>query len=294
LKICDFGLARGVEDEQFGELTEYVVTRWYRAPEIMLACHEYTKAIDIWSVGCILGELLGRQALLPGNDYIAQLRLICEKLGRPKEEQMDFITSDRAKRFISALPDTSPIAMNELFPNYKDDDTSSKIVTDLFQKMMTFHPAHRITIDEALKHPFMSSLHNPEDEPITNFTFQFPFENETLSKERVQELIWEEIHELHPDIPLSYPSGAISTQTTQPGGGGDDTTSVGREEEKENENKEGEGETEGDVGNQKKRMRADSGDKEERDGERNGNGDSNIEQRQVTEEEPVMIRQRTE
>ena len=75
LKICDFGLARGVEDEQ-KDLTEYVVTRWYRAPEIMLACQEYTKAIDMWSVGCIFAELLARSPLFPGEDYIAQLRLI--------------------------------------------------------------------------------------------------------------------------------------------------------------------------------------------------------------------------
>ena len=85
-----------------GELTEYVVTRWYRAPEIMLACQvrraacspfplrgsragaqEYTKAIDIWSVGCIFAELLGHKPLFPGDDYIHQLRLIVEILGAP-------------------------------------------------------------------------------------------------------------------------------------------------------------------------------------------------------------------
>lgn len=202
LKICDFGLARGIEDEQVGGLTEYIVTRWYRAPEIMLACHEYTKAIDIWSVGCIFAELLGRQALFPGNDYIAQLRLICEKLGRPNEKEMDFITSDRAKRFIYSLPDNPPVSMTELFPEYKNESAA----TDLFQKMMIFHPSNRITIDDALKHSFMSSLHNSDDEPVANFTFQFSFENEVLSKEKVQELIWDEIHQLHPDIPTSFPT----------------------------------------------------------------------------------------
>jgi hypothetical protein len=146
--------------------------------------------------------------------------------------------------------------------------------------MMTFHPSHRITIDDALKHPFMSSLHNPEDEPVTNFTFQFPFENETLSKERVQELIWEEIHELHPDIPLTYPSAPAPVAVEEVGGGGDERA------------------------NQKKRMRADSGDKEEQlqeevegqiNGNRNGivhNGSGEV--REGASEEPMMIRQRTE
>lgn len=55
-------------------LTEYVVTRWYRAPEIMLACHEYTKPIDVWSVGCIFAELLARKPYFPGEDYIDQVK----------------------------------------------------------------------------------------------------------------------------------------------------------------------------------------------------------------------------
>ena len=69
LKICDLGLARGfsLEDEN---KTEYVVTRWYRAPEVILQASEYTKAIDIWSVGCIFAELLGRTPLFPGKDYL--------------------------------------------------------------------------------------------------------------------------------------------------------------------------------------------------------------------------------
>jgi tRNA A-37 threonylcarbamoyl transferase component Bud32 len=80
LKICDFGLARGVrdKDEEGGGgtmlLTEYVVTRWYRAPEIMLACHEYSYPIDVWSVGCIFAELIQRKPYFPGDDYIDQVR----------------------------------------------------------------------------------------------------------------------------------------------------------------------------------------------------------------------------
>ena len=101
LKVCDFGLARYVGtvagadndcrlpsvascsgvDERSVDLTEYVVTRWYRAPEIMLSCQEYTKAIDVWSVGCIFAELLGSKPLFPGDDYIHQLRIITDVLG---------------------------------------------------------------------------------------------------------------------------------------------------------------------------------------------------------------------
>ena len=74
LKICDFGLARGLSDTpDAGFMTEYVATRWYRAPEIMLAFRSYTKAIDMWSVGCILAELLGSKPLFKGRDCILNL-----------------------------------------------------------------------------------------------------------------------------------------------------------------------------------------------------------------------------
>lgn len=76
LKIADFGLARTTSETDF--MTEYVVTRWYRAPELLLNCSEYTAAIDIWSVGCILAEIMTRQPLFPGRDYVHQLRLITE------------------------------------------------------------------------------------------------------------------------------------------------------------------------------------------------------------------------
>ena len=202
LKICDFGLSRGVEDEQKGELTEYVVTRWYRAPEIMLACQEYTKAIDIWSVGCIFAELLARTPLFPGEDYIAQLRLICDKLGRPSDKDLEFVTSERAKKFMLSLPMNQPVSYAILFPNYKNETEA----LDLIVKMLAFDPSARITIEEALEHPFMASLHNVDDEPVSSFTFHFEFENEELSRERVQEMIWTEIRELHPEIPPSHPT----------------------------------------------------------------------------------------
>ena len=76
LKIGDFGLARTTSEQDF--MTEYVVNRWYRAPELLLNCSEYTSAIDVWSVGCILGEIMTREPLFPGKDYVHQLRLITE------------------------------------------------------------------------------------------------------------------------------------------------------------------------------------------------------------------------
>jgi serine/threonine protein kinase len=97
LKICDFGLARGVNPDEShqGFMTEYVATRWYRAPEIMLSWKEYSNKIDVWSVGCIMAELLGRKPLFPGRDYMHQLHLIIDILGTPSMEDTEYIASEK-------------------------------------------------------------------------------------------------------------------------------------------------------------------------------------------------------
>jgi serine/threonine protein kinase len=92
--------------------------------------------------------------------------------------------------------------LEQLFPGHAEDHQA----IDLVLKMLEFHPNRRISIEKALEHPFLSSLHNPEDEPVANFTFTFDFENEELSKERIQELMWEETRTYHPEISPTYPS----------------------------------------------------------------------------------------
>ena len=82
----------------------YVVTRWYRAPELLVENSTYDQGIDIWSVGCILAECLGRKALLPGRDYLQQLRLIIETLGAPTPKDLKIIENPQAVEYIQALP----------------------------------------------------------------------------------------------------------------------------------------------------------------------------------------------
>jgi len=86
-KLCDFGLARSVafmiEGDEQPVMTEYVATRWYRAPEILLGSSQYTKAVDVWSIGCILGELVNGKAIFPGTSTLNQIERILGLLGRP-------------------------------------------------------------------------------------------------------------------------------------------------------------------------------------------------------------------
>lgn len=89
LKLADFGLARMYDesnDSTIVAMTEYVTTRWYRAPEILVGWKNYGTAIDIWAVGCIIGELLGRLPMFPGVDSLKQVHLICQQLGKPLDE----------------------------------------------------------------------------------------------------------------------------------------------------------------------------------------------------------------
>ncbi|KAF1313731.1 Cmgc/mapk protein kinase, partial [Globisporangium splendens] len=191
LKICDFGLARGVEsDEDNMELTEYVVTRWYRAPEIMLSTKEYTKAIDIWSTGCIFAELLGRKPLFPGDDYTHQLQIICDKLGTPREDELHFVTSEKTKRFMKSQPMKPGVPFSKLYP------ATNPMAIDLLERVLVFDPAKRISVEEALAHPYLDSLHNADDEPVADSSFSFDFEKEELTKTRLQELIFECVHQI--------------------------------------------------------------------------------------------------
>ena len=195
LKICDFGLARGVDAGDPASqqvLTEYVVTRWYRAPELLVENETYGPAIDIWSVGCILAEFLGRKALFPGRDYLQQLRLIVETLGAPSKEDLSMINNPQAVEYIRALPKRDRVPFEKLYPN------ASKEAIDLLSKMLVFDPRKRITAAQSLEHEYLAALHNVNDEPDAE-AFSFPFEKKDVSENELRGLIWEQLRRFHPE-----------------------------------------------------------------------------------------------
>lgn len=197
LKICDFGLARfnqPGESSTANFMTEYVATRWYRAPEIMLSWREYTKAIDMWSVGCIFAELLGRRPLFPGRDFLHQLSLITDVLGSPSNEDIAGISNEKAKRYARSIPHKPRIPVNTIYQN------ANPVALDLLQRMLVFNPEHRLTVDQALAHPYLAPLHDPSDEPTCHAPFNFEFENRTLTKEIIKELTFQEMLAFHPPI----------------------------------------------------------------------------------------------
>ncbi|KAL2892145.1 Mitogen-activated protein kinase-like protein MMK2 [Bienertia sinuspersici] len=194
LKIGDFGLARTTSETDF--MTEYVVTRWYRAPELLLNCSEYTAAIDIWSVGCILGEIMTREPLFPGKDYVHQLKLITELIGSPDESSIGFLQSENARRYVRQLPQYPRQQFSAKFQN------ASPLAIDLLEKMLVFDPSKRITVTEALCHPYLAPLHDINEEPVCPQPFSFDFEQPSFTEENIKELIWRESVRFNPDPPV--------------------------------------------------------------------------------------------
>jgi mitogen-activated protein kinase 1/3 len=121
-----------------------------------------------------------------------QLTIISEKLGKLPDCDLDFITSEKAKRFIKKLPNKTPVHLTLQFPGVPLD------ALDAMRKMLEIHPHKRMTVDEALKHTFFEQLHNPVDEPVSRRAFDFSFENEKLYRLRLQELIWQEVADFRP------------------------------------------------------------------------------------------------
>jgi len=166
VKVADFGLARSVkikEDDTTPILTDYVATRWYRAPEILLGSTDYTAAVDVWSVGCIIGELYLGKAIFPGLSTINQLSRIMEYTGRPSSEDIEVIKSTFAPTMLATMPETEQREWENMFPTGAPSDC-----IDILAKSLAFSPEKRIGILGSLEHPYVAQFHEEgaEDEIV--------------------------------------------------------------------------------------------------------------------------------
>ncbi|XP_026221782.1 mitogen-activated protein kinase 12 [Anabas testudineus] len=154
LKILDFGLARQADSE----MTGYVVTRWYRAPEVILNWMHYTQTVDIWSVGCIMAEMLQGKPLFKGSDHLDQLTEIMKVTGTPTQEFISKLESEDAKNYIRSLPKVEKKDLQKLFA------TTNPQAVSVLERMLLLDPQNRVTAAAALELPYFTEFREPEEE----------------------------------------------------------------------------------------------------------------------------------
>lgn len=188
LKICDFGLARGVGDS----MTDYVVTRWYRPPELLLLCDRYGPGVDMWGVGCMAVELLTRRPLFAGRDYVHQLNLITDVLGTPSDEDLALVKSDSARRYVQSLPRKSPMPLGTVavgaLPAY----------IAFVEGLLLMDPRRRLSARDAMRHELFRELYDPSDEQCAPFPFKWELDDVDITEPQLRQGMWAEVVKYRP------------------------------------------------------------------------------------------------
>lgn len=206
LKVADYGISRGVAaaapggaaeaaDDDVLKMTSYVVTRWYRCPELLCGNKRYDCSVDVWSVGCVLADLLGRAPLFGGANHMAMLREIVELLGTPDDAALDAIQDPRAVAFLRRMDEEEGTAWGEVFPD------ASEQALDLLSQLLVFDPARRLSVRDALKHPWLASLHTEADF-VAPPPCPFNFELCDLTLDHYLLAGLDAVRAFHPDYPL--------------------------------------------------------------------------------------------
>ncbi|XP_062955329.1 cyclin-dependent kinase 20 isoform X3 [Cynocephalus volans] len=166
LKIADFGLARVFSSDGSRLYTHQVATRWYRAPELLYGARQYDQGVDLWAVGCIMGELLNGSPLFPGENDIEQLCCVHRILGTPSPQVWPEITELPDYNKIS-FKDRAPVPLEEVLP-----DASAQAL-DLLGQFLLYPPRQRIPASQALLHQYFFTAPlpaHPSELPIPQRT----------------------------------------------------------------------------------------------------------------------------
>ncbi|EGT33951.1 hypothetical protein CAEBREN_05620 [Caenorhabditis brenneri] len=201
LKILDFGLARKTNVDTAMRMSDYVVTRYYRAPEVIFGL-PYSEKMDIWSVGCIFAEMINQKVLFPGDDRLDQWTQICKVMGSPND---DFINklSESAAFYVRNLGNYKSKSMSEIIPdcNFLEETENPKVnftapaARDLLSNMLKINPDERYSVEDALQHPYVKLWFKEEEvnAPVSENRYNQEID---LAEKTLQEwkcLIFEEV-----------------------------------------------------------------------------------------------------
>lgn len=154
VKVCDFGFARGVP-QKGGILTDYVATRWYRAPELLLGCTNYGKEVDFWAIGCIMGELLDGQPMFPGDNELSQLILIQKLLGNLPQSQQEIFYSNPMYNGNKLEQVSKPETLER---RYFGKFQSNKSALSFIKLLLKLDPKERGSGQELLMHSYFEEM----------------------------------------------------------------------------------------------------------------------------------------
>jgi serine/threonine protein kinase len=183
-------LARGIDFEDDPTMsTNYVMTRWYRAPELLLNNQTVTKECDMWSVGCIMGELLGKDVLFKGTSPINQVEKILKVLGTPNMDNVK--GSPQGIEFVKKLGHYDAQDFAKQFPG------ANPLAIDLLEQMLQFNHEKRISAEDALNHPFFADIFDNENLILHTEKFDFAFEKKLISLETVKREAYDSILEFN-------------------------------------------------------------------------------------------------
>jgi len=197
IKICDFGLARGMADTDGKEgdnMTVYVVTRWYRSPELLLRL-PYQAAVDMWSAGLIIAELVKLMPIFPGRQWAHQLRLILKVIGAPSESDMEEM-GEEVSDVVGSLVrkgyagERLEDAIQRPESRYRE---LPRTFIDLLDHLLQFNPAKRLAAADSLKHPFFKGMKAKPDENAHVDRFKFNEDALDLTKASLRRTMREEI-----------------------------------------------------------------------------------------------------
>lgn len=166
-----------------------------------------TFSVDVWSIGCILAELLGGRPFFKGRDYVDQLNQILHYLGTPNEETLSRIGSPRAQEYVRNLPLMPKVPFQRLFSNANPD------ALDLLDRMLAFDPSSRISVEEALEHRYLHIWHDASDEPACPTSFDFHFEVVEEVPE-MRKMIMAEVQRFRQHVRVQQPQSQLGNQMT--------------------------------------------------------------------------------
>uniref|UniRef100_A0A0N4ZCL9 Protein kinase domain-containing protein n=1 Tax=Parastrongyloides trichosuri TaxID=131310 RepID=A0A0N4ZCL9_PARTI len=174
LRIADFGMAKLSLSQYYDEadeycfyMTQHVATLPYRAPELLFVCQEHTVAVDMWAVGCILGEMILRRELFPGRSVSNQIKVLITRLGTPTLNVVNDIKCERTKRLIESFGDVEPWQWNDIISM---GDRHNEQALDLIQNLLNYDQDERYNVFQAIEHQFLSEFNkNMEAEATCPF-----------------------------------------------------------------------------------------------------------------------------